>query len=263
MGFPCQQSLWVDGDTPLRGMGRSVLGPPLCLGLPPSLPPFWISSPCKQHSYPGLCVSCQPFLSIPLYVRGHDLAPRVESFRPPPLPGHFFSRNSHYKSFQGPELWNANLTGTPTCNYHVIINTGKTLLSLPACSNDGSDRVQPPACLPPCFLTGMGQRLGCPLDQGSVCRGMWRACPSVMSMLFPPTLLQLRGQVQPRGTEMRMLSPSWESGDPTRTPASRGHSPVPYPLFSLRAPFMGQAWAPAVDLLAVGLGGEAMTLEQR
>ena len=82
-----------------------------------------------------------------------------------------------------------------------------------------------------------------------------------MSMLCPPTSLQLRGQVPLRGTEMRMLSPSCESGDLTRTPASPGHSPAPYHLSSLHAPFMGQAWAPPVDLLAVGLGGEAMALE--
>lgn len=78
----------------------------------------------------------------------------------------------------------------------------------------------------------------------------------------PPTLLQLRGQVPPHDTEMRMLSPSRESGDLSRTPASQGHSPVPYPLFSLCAPFMGQAWAPAVHLPSVGLGGKTVALEQ-
>lgn len=117
MGFPCQQGLWTDGDTPLQGM-RSVSGSPLCLRHPPSLPPLWISSPGKQHSHPRLCVSRQPFLSIPLCVRGPDLVPRVESFRTPPIPGHFLGRNCHYKYFQGPALWETNLMGTPTCNYH-------------------------------------------------------------------------------------------------------------------------------------------------
>lgn len=82
--------------------------------------------------------------------------------------------------------------------------------------------MQSPACLPPCFWSGMGQQLGCShMDQGSVCRGMRRACPLVMSMLCPPTSLQLRGQMPPPGTEIRMLSPSRESGHLTRTLASQ------------------------------------------
>lgn len=91
----------------------------------------------------------------------------------------------------------------------------KTLLSLPAYSNNRSDGVQPPACLPPCFWSGTSQRLECsPVDQGSVCRGMRRACPFGHDHDVPSCVAAAEGQVPPCGTEMRMLSLPQESGDP-------------------------------------------------
>lgn len=103
MVFPCYQRL-LDGWRYLSPRhGKECVEVTPCLRLLPHL--IWILSPHKQHSHPRLCRFCRPFLSIPLCVQGPDLVQGAESFRPPSLPGHFLGRGFHYKSFEGPELW--------------------------------------------------------------------------------------------------------------------------------------------------------------
>lgn len=216
------------------------------------------SSPHKHHFHLGLCVSAKSFLSTPLRVRGPDLVLRVESFILHP------SQVISWVEITITSLFSAQHCGMPTLQglqqaiiMTVIIKVEKTLLSLPACSSDGSDGVQPPICLPP----GQASNWDVPwirCSSAEICRH--HALLSCLCCVA--TLLQLRGQVPRHGTEIRMLSPSWESGSITRTPASQSHSPPLYPLSSLHAPFMGQAWTPAVDVPALGLGGEAMALDR-
>lgn len=63
-------------------------------------------------------MSCWPLLSIPLSVRGPDLALRVKSLRPQPSQVVSWAEIAIASDFQGPALRDANLMGTLTCNYH-------------------------------------------------------------------------------------------------------------------------------------------------
>lgn len=110
----------------------------------------------------------------------------------------------------------------------VTISTEKTLLSLPACTNDGRDGVQPPACLPLVFLTGDRPATGMFSCGSGVClqqdaESMLVSLICALSSYFTAAegSGHPRGVRPPHGIEVRMFSPSQESGDPTRTLASQ------------------------------------------